>query len=113
MSDYDLIISNGILVDGARTPRYKGDVGVRGDRIAALGDLSAANAQQRIDAQGQCVAPGFVDVHNHSDGWLRKIANFTPKTLQGLRQRSHWPTAFPMRPSTRRPGLTGCTICER
>jgi N-acyl-D-amino-acid deacylase len=84
VSDYDLIISNGILVDGARTPRYKGDVGVRGDRIAALGDLSAANAQQRIDAQGQCVAPGFVDVHNHSDGWLRKIANFTPKTLQGF-----------------------------
>ena len=56
MSDYDLIISNGTLVDGARTPRYKGDVGIRGDRIAALGDLSSANAQQRIDAQGQCVA---------------------------------------------------------
>jgi len=39
VSDYDLIISNGILVDGARTPRYRGDVGIRGDRIAALGDL--------------------------------------------------------------------------
>ena len=38
MSDYDLIISNGILVDGARAPRYRGDVGIRSDRIVALGD---------------------------------------------------------------------------
>ena len=83
MSDYDLIISNGTLIDGARTPRSQGDIGIRGDRIAALGDLSGADAAQRIDAAGKSVAPGFVDVHNHSDGWLRKIANFTPQTLQG------------------------------
>ena len=84
MSDYDLIISNGIIVDGARAPRYRGDVGIRSDRIVALGDLSGASAALYIDAQGQCVAPGFVDVHNHSDGWLRKTPNFTPKTLQGF-----------------------------
>ena len=84
MSDYDLIVSNGTLLDGTRTPRYGSDIGVRGDRIVAIGDLGSATAAQRIDAAGQCVAPGFVDVHNHSDGWLRKIANFTPKTLQGF-----------------------------
>lgn len=81
---YDLIISNGTLIDGNRTPRYTGDIGLRGNHIAAVGDLSAAEAHRRIDAAGKVVAPGFVDVHNHSDGWLRKIGNFLPKTMQGF-----------------------------
>lgn len=81
---YDLIISNGTIIDGTRAPSFKADVGIRADRIAAIGDLSAAESSQRIDATGKIVAPGFVDVHNHSDGWLLKTPNFLPKTIQGF-----------------------------
>ncbi len=81
---YDSIIEKGVIIDGSRTPRFQGDIGIRGDRITALGDLSAAQSAQRIDAANKIVAPGFVDVHNHSDGWLLKTENFLPKTMQGF-----------------------------
>ena len=54
------------------------------DRIAVIGDLSTAAAAHTIDATDKIVAPGFVDVHNHSDGWLLKTPNFVPKTIQGF-----------------------------
>ncbi|MSR81418.1 MAG: D-aminoacylase [Candidatus Latescibacteria bacterium] len=81
---YDLIITNGTLIDGSRAPRHRVDVGIRNDRIAALGDLHQEEARQRIDAAGKIVAPGFVDVHNHSDAWLLKIPHLLPKTTQGF-----------------------------
>ena len=81
---YDLIIRKGAIIDGTRAPRYRADIGIRGDRIESIGDLSKAEARQSISAEGKIVAPGFVDVHNHSDGWLLKTANFLPKTLQGF-----------------------------
>lgn len=81
---HDLIIRNGTLVDGIRTPRYTADIGISADRITAIGDLSSSEAGKTLDATGKIVAPGFVDVHNHSDGWLLKIANFLPKTIQGF-----------------------------
>lgn len=81
---YDLIIKNGAVIDGAKTPRYRADVGITGDRIAAIGDLSSAEAGRVIDASGKIVAPGFVDVHNHSDGWLLNTPHLTFKTLQGF-----------------------------
>jgi N-acyl-D-amino-acid deacylase len=59
-------------------------VGLQGDRIAAIGDLSNASARETIDAANKIVAPGFIDVHNHSDGWLLKSPHLTPKTLQGF-----------------------------
>ena len=81
---YDLIIRKGAIIDGTRAPRYGADIGIRGDRSESIGDLSKAEARQSISAEGKIVAPGFVDVHNHSDGWLLKTANFLPKTLQGF-----------------------------
>lgn len=81
---HDLIIRNGTIIDGTRAPRYKADIGIRADRITAIGDLSSTEAGQHIDATNKIVAPGFVDVHNHSDGWLLKTPNFLPKTLQGF-----------------------------
>jgi N-acyl-D-amino-acid deacylase len=62
-----LIIENGLIVDGSGNPWYLADVGVQGDRIACIGDLKHMKAQRRIDAQGQVVAPGFIDIHTHSD----------------------------------------------
>lgn len=66
--DFDLIIRGGRIVDGTGvTPAYPADLGIKGDRIAAIGDLTAANAERTLDAQGHTVAPGFVDVHVHSE----------------------------------------------
>ncbi|MGH7202170.1 MAG: amidohydrolase family protein, partial [Planctomycetaceae bacterium] len=81
---FDLLIRGGEVIDGARSRRSKADVGVRGDRIAAVGELSEADARRVIDAAGKVVAPGFIDVHNHSDGWLLRTPHLTPKTLQGF-----------------------------
>jgi N-acyl-D-amino-acid deacylase len=81
---FDVLIAGGEVVDGSGRPRFRADVGVRGDRIVALGDLRHAEARERIDAAGKIVAPGFVDVHNHSDGWLLREAEFLPKTSQGF-----------------------------
>ena len=82
---FDLIISGGTVIDGTATPRKRADVGVSQDRIAAIADdLSGAETGRRIDASGKIVTPGFVDVHNHSDAWLRKIPHLIPKTAQGF-----------------------------
>jgi N-acyl-D-amino-acid deacylase len=81
---FDLLIRGGTIIDGTRHPRQRGDVGVQGDRIVATGDLSAQTANVVIDASGKIVAPGFVDLHTHSDGWLLKTPHLTPKTTQGF-----------------------------
>jgi N-acyl-D-amino-acid deacylase len=63
---YDLVIKNGVVIDGSGMPRYRGDVGVLGGRIAAIGRIRES-AREVIDADGQVVAPGFVDGHTHMD----------------------------------------------
>lgn len=64
---YDILIQHGTVIDGTGQPRYQADVGVQGGRIAAVGDLSQATAARVIDATGLVVAPGFIDMHTHSD----------------------------------------------
>ncbi len=64
---YDLLISGGSVLNGDGTPAVRADVGIRSGRIAAIGDLQTATAARRIDASGLTVAPGFIDMHNHSD----------------------------------------------
>ena len=80
----DLKIRNGVLIDGAKTPRYQADLGIQGDRIVDIGNLADTEARTTIDAAGQVVAPGFVDVHNHSDAWLLKTPHLVSKTSQGF-----------------------------
>lgn len=63
----DIKIINGTIVDGTGQARYKGDIGITGDTISDIGDLSAAEAGYTIDAAGKIVSPGFIDVHTHSD----------------------------------------------
>lgn len=65
---FDLLITNGKIIDGTGNPWYIGDVGIRKGKITSLGDLSGSKAKQVIDAQGQVVAPGFIDVHTHIEG---------------------------------------------
>ena len=69
--DFDFIIQGGEVVDGTgKTERYRADVGIKDGRVAALGDLSPAEAASVIDATGQIVCPGFIDVHIHSENTL-------------------------------------------
>lgn len=82
---FDLVIGGGTVIDGTTAPRKRADVGITRDRITAVADdLSGAEALHRIDASRKIVAPGFVDVHNHSDAWLRKTPHLVPKTAQGF-----------------------------
>jgi N-acyl-D-amino-acid deacylase len=64
---FDIIIANGKIVDGSGNPAYSADVGIVGDQIIAIGDLTEAASRQTIDATGKIVAPGFIDMHTHSD----------------------------------------------
>jgi N-acyl-D-amino-acid deacylase len=64
---YDLLIVGGAVLNGEGTPAVRADVGIREGRIATIGDLRTASATRRIDASGLTVAPGFIDMHNHSD----------------------------------------------
>jgi len=59
---FDLLITNARIVDGTGSPRFRGDVGVRGDRIAAVGHLAGQEAVRTIDAEDRVVAPGFIDL---------------------------------------------------
>ncbi|MDX1482189.1 MAG: D-aminoacylase, partial [Woeseiaceae bacterium] len=74
---FDVLITGGTVYDGADAPGQVRDVGIRGDRIAAIGDLADREARRRIDATGLAVVPGFVDIHSHavrddpSDGIFR------------------------------------------
>jgi N-acyl-D-amino-acid deacylase len=81
---FDLLIRNGTVIDGRKTPRYSADIGIEGERITAVGNLAEGTAAQVIDAAGKIVAPGFIDVHTHSDGWLLKEPHFLSKTKQGF-----------------------------
>jgi N-acyl-D-amino-acid deacylase len=64
---FDLIVKGGLIFDGARTPRYRADIGIAGGRIAEIGKLRTGDATHTIDAGGAHVAPGFVDLHTHYD----------------------------------------------
>jgi N-acyl-D-amino-acid deacylase len=73
--DFDLVIRGGTIMDGTGRPGVRGDVGIRGGRIEALGEVKGA-AAQTIDAGGLVVAPGFVDIHTHYDAqvmWDRML----------------------------------------
>src|SRR6266536_2550758 len=64
---YDLLITGGSVINGDGTPAVAADIGVRDGKIASIGTLRTASARQRLDASGLVVAPGFIDMHNHSD----------------------------------------------
>jgi N-acyl-D-amino-acid deacylase len=81
---YDLVIRNGKIVDGTGNPWRHGDLAVRGDRIAAVGHIPAGSGKREIDARGLIVAPGFIDIHSHSDFTLLEDGNAQSKIRQGV-----------------------------
>jgi N-acyl-D-aspartate/D-glutamate deacylase len=81
---YDVIFWGGRIVDGTGNPWFVGDVAVRGDKIVAVGRSVAGSAGRVIDARGLVVAPGFIDIHSHSDLLLLEDGNAPGKVRQGV-----------------------------
>ena len=84
MANPDVIIRNGTVIDGTGAERFQADVAVSGDRVSAVGDLGAMTGVTEIDAAGQVVAPGFIDVHTHDDRYLFTHPEMAPKASQGV-----------------------------
>src|ERR1041385_4821668 len=81
---FDVVIANGRIVDGTGAPWYRGDVGITGDRIAAIGNLSTAAAGSRIDAANLVVAPGFIDLLGQSEFNVLVDGRAASKITQGV-----------------------------
>ena len=81
---FDVVIANGRVVDGTGAPWFKADVGITGDRITAIGNLSSARALTRIDAAGQVVAPGFIDLLGQSEFNVLVDSRAASKITQGI-----------------------------
>lgn len=81
---YDLIIRNGLIFDGTGRDAYPADIGVIGDRIAYIGDLSSENARRIIDATGKSVTPGFIEPHSHADLGVILSPSMEAYLMQGV-----------------------------
>ncbi len=81
---FDWKITGGQILDGTGAPAFRADLGIAGDRIAALGDLASAAARETIPAAGRLVCPGFIDAHSHSDAFLLIEPAAPSKLYQGI-----------------------------
>ncbi len=84
MTSFDVLIVGGTLVDGTGRAGVRADVGMQADRVAAIGDLTAAEGRLRIDARDRVVCPGFIDAHSHSDLSLLSDGRAVSKIHQGV-----------------------------
>lgn len=81
---FDVVFRGGTVVDGSGAPRRRADLGVRGDRIAAIGDLAGQPARRTVDATGLVVAPGFIDMLGHSEITILVDPRGVSKVTQGI-----------------------------
>ena len=81
---FDIVITNGHIVDGTGSPWYSGDVGIRAGKIAAIGNLAAAQRNRTIDAHGMVVAPGFIDMLGQSELTILVEPRLPSKIYQGI-----------------------------
>ena len=83
-ASFDLVITNGHIIDGTGSPWYSGDVGIRDGKIAAIGNLSASARKRTIDASGKVVAPGFIDMLGQSELTILVDPRLPSKIYQGI-----------------------------
>ncbi len=81
---YDLLLRGGTVIDGSGAAARRADVALREGRVAAVGEIPAAEAEQALEVGGLVVAPGFIDAHSHADAALLRDPAETPKVLQGV-----------------------------
>src|SRR5208283_5126481 len=81
---FDLVITNGHIIDGTGSPWYSGDLGIRDGKIAAIGNLAAAPRKRTIDAAGKVVAPGFIDMLGQSELTILVDPRLPSKIYQGI-----------------------------
>ncbi|MCH7536145.1 MAG: amidohydrolase family protein, partial [Bacteroidetes bacterium] len=82
--EFDIIISNALIYDGTGGQPYKGDVGIKDDRIQGIGDLKTSTSDTVIDAKGLALSPGFIDNHSHHDGGIGIYQDAIACVSQGL-----------------------------
>src|SRR5580693_2647216 len=81
---FDVVITNGHIIDGTGSPWYSGDIGIRDGHIAAIGNLAAAPRTKTIDAEGMVVAPGFIDMLGQSELTILVDPRLPSKIFQGI-----------------------------
>jgi len=81
--DFDLVIRNGLVVDGTGAAGFEADVGIRSGRIVTVGNVTGATSEE-LDATGQFVTPGFVDIHTHYDGQVTWENRLKPSSAHGV-----------------------------
>ncbi|HEY6186990.1 MAG TPA: D-aminoacylase [Pyrinomonadaceae bacterium] len=81
---FDIVIRNGRIIDGTGSPWYSGDVGIRGGKIAAIGNLANAESLRVVDARGMVVAPGFIDMLGQSELTILVNPHLPSKIFQGI-----------------------------
>lgn len=81
---YDTLLTGATLIDGTGTSAYTADIAIKGDRIAAIGDLKNVRAAEEMDVSDQCIAPGFIDTHTHDDQACMSVKHMKPKISQGV-----------------------------
>lgn len=80
---HDITIRNGRIIDGTGAPEFRGDIGIDGDRITAIGE-DVGPGMREIDAEGKLVTPGWIDIHTHMDAQVSWDENLTPSCYNGV-----------------------------
>jgi len=115
MAQFDLVIRNGMVIDGTRVARYKADIGIRHGVIADMGRLPPNSGRREIDAGGCIVAPGFVDLHTHYDAQLFWDPYCTLSGWHGITSAAIGNCGFgfaPVRPEERERSMLSMTRVE-
>ena len=84
VQDFDLVVKNGTILDGTGGPEWRADLGLSGDTIMAIGSIDPGRGSRVLDASGQHVSPGFIDIHSHSDSTIFAYPTGDSRSRQGI-----------------------------
>src|ERR1700755_2827747 len=107
---FDLVVKDGMIVDGSGLPRYRADIGVKDGKIAEIGRNNGPAAKETLNAEGRVVAPGFVDGHTHMDAQIFWDPIGTSSCFQGVTSVVMGNCGFTLAPC--RAGLVYLVLCN-